>query len=140
MPRLVHQLPSYRLHKPSGRAVVTLGGRDHYLGIWNSPESRDEYDRLIAEWLAAGRARPGVPERSGPAEPTIGEVILAFCKHAATHYRGADGAPTQELQNVKDALKPLRRLYARTPARSFGPLALRAVRDEMVKSGLARST
>ena len=26
--------PSYRLHKPSGQAVVTLDGRDHYLGPW----------------------------------------------------------------------------------------------------------
>jgi hypothetical protein len=26
--------PSYRRHKPSGQAVVTLSGRDIYLGKW----------------------------------------------------------------------------------------------------------
>jgi hypothetical protein len=43
--------PSYRLHKPSGQAVVTLGGRDVYLGKFETPESRAEYDRVVAEWL-----------------------------------------------------------------------------------------
>lgn len=37
-------------------------------------------------------------------------------------------------------MRPVRRLYGATPARSFGPLALRAVRDAMVKDGLARTT
>src|SRR5437868_2778083 len=139
MPRLTRKLPSYRLHKPSGRAVVSLNGRDHYLGAWNSPESRAEYDRLISEWLAAGRGRPQQVEARAEG-PTVGEVVLAFWKHAETHYRGADRMPTQELENVKEALKPLRRLYGRTPARSFGPLTLRAVRTDMIRSGLARTT
>ena len=56
MPRRTRSVPSYRLHKPSGRAVVTLNGRDHYLGPWNSPESSAEYDRLVGEWLAARQA------------------------------------------------------------------------------------
>ena len=44
------RIPSYRKHKPSGRAVVTLDGRDIYLGKHNSAASRAEYNRLIAEW------------------------------------------------------------------------------------------
>jgi hypothetical protein len=32
MPRL--KVPSYRRHKPTNRAVFTLGGRDFYLGPW----------------------------------------------------------------------------------------------------------
>jgi hypothetical protein len=43
--------PSYRLHKPSGQAVVTLSGRV-YLGRFGSTASRAEYDRRVAEWLA----------------------------------------------------------------------------------------
>jgi hypothetical protein len=39
-------------HKPSGQAVVTLSGHDHYLGKWQTPESKAEYDRLVGEWLA----------------------------------------------------------------------------------------
>jgi hypothetical protein len=35
-------IPSYRRHRASGQAVVTLNGVDHYLGPWNSLESRAE--------------------------------------------------------------------------------------------------
>ncbi len=41
------RLPKYRLHKPSGRAVVTLCDRDFYLGPYDSEISRAEYDRLV---------------------------------------------------------------------------------------------
>ena len=61
----VSRLPSYRHHKPTGLAVVSIGGRDVYLGKHDSPESRAEYDRIVAEWLArAGRwwlTRPPEP-------------------------------------------------------------------------------
>ena len=33
-------IPSYRLHKPSGQAVVTLNGRDHYLGLGHLSQPR----------------------------------------------------------------------------------------------------
>ncbi|MBN2024517.1 MAG: hypothetical protein JW809_17185, partial [Pirellulales bacterium] len=52
------RVPSYRRHKPSGQAVVTLAGRDIYLGKWNTRASRAEYDRLVGEWLAGGRCLP----------------------------------------------------------------------------------
>ena len=42
MPRLVHENPAYRHHKKSGNAVVTLDGRDRYLGPWKSKESREK--------------------------------------------------------------------------------------------------
>jgi hypothetical protein len=55
MPKLNHRLPSYRKHKPSGQAVVTLDGKDHYLGPHGSKASLQEYDRLVGEWQANGR-------------------------------------------------------------------------------------
>ena len=54
MPKLL-RVPKYRRHKPTGQAVVTLSGKDHYLGKWNTTASKAEYSRLIGEWLAAGR-------------------------------------------------------------------------------------
>ncbi len=36
------RVPSDRLHKASGNAVVVLGGRSVYLGRFGTPESRDE--------------------------------------------------------------------------------------------------
>ncbi|MCA9175891.1 MAG: hypothetical protein KDB14_15505 [Planctomycetales bacterium] len=46
------QIPSYRLHKPTGRGVVRLNGRDIYLGEHGTPESKERYRQVIAEWLA----------------------------------------------------------------------------------------
>lgn len=55
MPRLVEAVPKYRKHKATGQAVVTINGRDHYLGLWRSKASKIEYDRRITEWLSSGR-------------------------------------------------------------------------------------
>jgi hypothetical protein len=55
MPKLINAIPKYRKHKQSGQAIVTLNGRDHLLGPWNSATSKTKYDRLVAEWLARDR-------------------------------------------------------------------------------------
>ena len=139
MPR---PLPSYRLHKPSGRAVVTLGGKDYYLGDYDSPESRENYHRALAEWMEARRSREASAAPSPGTDPglTVGELILAFWRHALDHYRHPDGTHSGELDNLRVALRPVRKLYGPTPAGEFGPLALRAVRGEMARSGLARTS
>lgn len=36
------RVPKYRLHRPSGQAVVTLAQRDHYLGAHGSEASKAE--------------------------------------------------------------------------------------------------
>lgn len=48
----VKRKPSYLLHQSTGQARVRIDGKDHYLGAYGSPESRDRYDDLVAEWLA----------------------------------------------------------------------------------------
>jgi len=142
MPRLAGRAPKYRHYKPKDLAVVRIGGRDVYLGKYDSPESRAKYHRLIAEWLATGEAPQGPPQAPAPdAGPSVNEVILAFLKgHAAGHYRHADGTPTGEYGNFLDSLKPLRRLYGPTPAARFSPKGLKAVRQAMIDSGLSRGT
>jgi integrase len=127
--------PSYRLHKPSGQAVVTFQSQDTYLGKYNSPESKVEYDRLLAEWLACGRCLPAKSKRR---DVSIAELILAFWKHAKEHYRREDGTPTTELDNFRLSLRPLRQLYGQTKAIHFGPLALKTVREKMIESGCTR--
>jgi integrase len=66
-------------------------------------------------------------------------MILAYWRHAEQHYRHADGTPTREQHNIRDALRPVRKLYGHTPAWQFGPLALRTVQEEMIQSGLCRT-
>lgn len=126
------RVPSYRLHKPSGQAVVTLSDKDHYLGPHGSPESRAAYERLIAEWLASGRS----PVQPAPGL-TVQEVLAAYWEHAEGYYR-KNGEPTKQLDHVKRALAPARRLYGGTPAAEFGPAKLKACRQEMVRKGWCR--
>jgi hypothetical protein len=79
MPTRSRKVPSDRLHKPTGQAVVRLDGRDHYLGRHGTPASREAYDRLVAEWLAAGRSLVATRGRTGgPPGVSIGELILAY--------------------------------------------------------------
>jgi hypothetical protein len=136
MPKLApNSLPSYRLHKQSGQAVVTLSGKDVLLGRFDSPESHEGYDRITAEWLVAGRSLPA--ERSAPL--TVSELILRFWMHAQTYYPDGDGTASGELDNYRHALAPLRRLYGATAVADFGLLALKAVRENMIKRGWCRN-
>jgi integrase len=133
---MAFRTPSYRLHKPTGLAVVTLSGQDHYLGRHGSPESRAEYDRLIAEWLLRGRGAP--PEAPKPIAPTVSELILAYWDRHVVPYYVKNGRPTSERDNIRQALRFVRPPYGHTPASDFGPLALKAVRQAMTEAGRCR--
>jgi hypothetical protein len=126
--------PSYCLHRATGQAVVRIGGHDFYLGKFDTPESRAEYDRLIAEWYANGRS---LAPRTGDGHDTglsINKLLLAFWRHAEEHYRRPDGTPTDEIHCLRAAVRPLKELYGHTAVRDFGPLALKAVRKKMLES------
>ena len=125
--------PSYRLHRPSGQAVVTLNGTDHYLGKYGTPSSREAYDRKIAEWLSNGRAPAGDTETL-----SIAELMVRYVRFAESYYR-KNGEPTSEVAILKLALRPLKRLYGETPGRDFGPLALKTVRQAFIDDGLCRN-
>lgn len=98
MPRLSDSLPKYRKHRATGQAVVTLSGRDFYLGPHGTRASRREYDRLIGEWLAAGRQ----PLHVSASELSVAELCVRYLKYAKSRYRkkarpqancGASGPP-----------------------------------------------
>ena len=121
--------PSYRHHKARNCAVVTLDAKDHYLGKYGSKESHELYGRLIAEWQAKGcqSLTPAATQSEAGRDTvtndlTIEELIAAFWEHAMRYYRHADGRPTREIDNLRDALRPLRqRLRPATSGRSrFG--------------------
>jgi integrase len=128
------RVPTYRLHRQSGQGIVTLtdgigGRRDILLGRYGTRASRAEYARVIAEWEAAGRS---LPQAAATADLTVNELILAFWKYATSHYRRPDGTHTSEIAEYQRSFRPLKRLYGHTPAREFGPLALKAVRGAMM--------
>jgi hypothetical protein len=133
MPDALH-VPKYRRHKPTGQGVVTLNGKDHYLGKWKSAASKAEYNRLIGEWLAAGRCLPG---STGGADLTVAELAQAYLTFARGYYR-KDGKPTQSLDRVKLAVRLLRTTYGHTLAHDFGPLAFQAVQRQLAAGDRCR--
>jgi integrase len=136
MPTKSPRVPSYRRHV-TGQAICTLRGRDFYLGKYGSDESKANYDRLIAEFLARGRTAPVNPS-DGDDAPTIAELMLPYLHYVAQHYRLPSGAVSNQVAIIKLSLKVLRRLYGDTPAKDFGPLKLKACRTQFVEDGLSR--
>jgi integrase len=135
VPKLCH-------HKASNKAVVRLNGRDHYLGLYGTPEAKAAYDRLIAEWLATGRRSPenaAAASNGKPAAISINEVLLAYWRYAEQYYRTPAGEPSSEIASLRKALRPVADLYGLTPAVEFGPRALAAVRQRMLDADLCRN-
>lgn len=127
------RVPKYRHHKAKGLAVVTLNGKDHYLGKYGSAASREAYRRITAEWLQAGGKL--INRRD---EITVVEIIAAYMRHARTYYR-KNGQPTNEVYSVKRALGVVKELYGRELACNFGPLALKTARQSMIEKDWCRS-
>jgi hypothetical protein len=127
MPKLPeNRVPSYRLHRQSGQAIVTLNGKDILLGAHGTAASRAEYNRTIAEWLGNGRVL-----FTAPMALTITELIERYKKHVEVYYRKPDGTVTSEVGNIAQAMRPLRKMYGNLSAAEFGPLKLKALRTSM---------
>jgi hypothetical protein len=142
MSNLNGRIPSYRKKKVGNRkyGCVSLpdgfgGRRDVLLGAYGTKESKAKYARVIAEWEAADRR---VPTAEPTNDITINELILAYLPHAQRHYRRPDSTTTNELNDVKLSLRPLKILYGFTPAKDFKPLALKAVRDQTIRQPITR--
>jgi integrase len=131
--------PAYRRHKARNLAVVTIAGKDRYLGPYGSPESHEMYAQLIAQWHACGR-RPAALEAATPqgdAHLTVNELILRYWDFAQGYYV-KNGRPTGESDNIRHALRPLRKLFGHSAAAAFGPKSLLLVRQAMIDAGLTR--
>lgn len=124
------RVPKYRRHA-SGQARVTIDGRDVYLGLYGSPESRRRYAEVIA---GLGSDRPPPPPKRGEAV-TVAELAARYTDHAAIYY-GAGG----QLDRVRRSLAVALELYAGERAARFGPVALARVRDRMVEQVWTRAS
>jgi integrase len=133
MPKLVRTPPKYRHNKTTGRAVVTINGKDRYLGKYGSKESRAEYARIIAEWEASSCQLPS----DSPPDLIVTELVAQYWQFAQGYYV-KNGEPTKTLAAIKAALRYLRQTHGHTLAVDFGPKALKAVRHQMVKADLSR--
>ncbi len=119
------RVPTYRLHKASGQAIVKLAGKTHYLGKWGTTESRQKYSAKIAEYTATDFQQPASDGL------TIAELFEAFRQHAVAYYR-KNARPTGEVSEFLYAMRPVLSLYAALAAKEFGPLKLIAARALLV--------
>src|SRR4051794_24440501 len=104
MPRPKSLEPKYRHHKSSGQAYVVIDGKDVWLGEYGSAASRKKYLAKLSEWIARDRQSAPVAAEGGP---TVTMLIASFWAHARTYYREPDGTESGELDNYRQALRPL---------------------------------
>lgn len=132
-PRLL--VPSYRLHRASGQAIVTLTGEDVYLGPHRSDESRRGFDEEVAAWIARGR----LPRQHAPPEHTVDDLILAYVEHTRQRFAAMGRRVELELEALKYACRPLRALCGTSLAAAFDLQKAKSVRRTFIAGGLSLS-
>lgn len=137
--RSPNRVPSYRQRTGYDQALVTLTDaatgkrRDYWLGPYGSPESRERYHRVIAEWESLNRRLPDPDfdrprSNTSPASgPTIEQVIHRYWIWVKANYS------KREARSQRPLLRLLRQMEGATPAALFGPNRLRLLREAMVQ-------
>jgi integrase len=129
--------PTLRRHRRSGHAYARLGGHQVWFGPYEDPATHERFARTLAEWLANGRRLP-------PTEPKealrVADVVAAYLEHAKRYYCRSDGKPSHEVAHLRDAVRPLLKLYGSLPAADFGLRQLKTLREQLINNGLARKT
>lgn len=108
------------------------------VGAWLSNRRRSagrEAEQLAFDRASTVQAR--LLGRIAPHEAarTINDLILAYWKFAETYYQ-RKGRPTEQLNHVRRAMRPLRKIYG-SIAVAHPLLKLKAVRDVFVRGDLA---
>lgn len=123
--------PKLCFHKPTGQWYVRLKGKIHYLGT-DEIEAEDRRREVLAEWFAR-------QDDATDYDLSVRELALLFFKHAESYYV-KDGEQTNEVCNIRVALKPVIRLHGRCRARDFSPRKLKDVRQAMIDAGCVRTS
>lgn len=124
--------PSYLLHKSTGQARCRINGKDIYLGRHGTPESRDRYEEVVAEWYSRQGNVDAVTLR-------VDDLAIQFIAWADGYYLQPDGSPTGEAASLRHAIRPVVAMFGRLRAREFGPLKLKAVQQSLVEAGHCRT-
>ncbi len=90
MQKRKRQPPTYRQRKGYDQSIVTLTDsvtgyrKDYWLGPYGSPESRELYHRVLAQWESGGRRLPVTldDKPADIAQVSVAEVLNAYWKWA----------------------------------------------------------
>ena len=140
------RIPSYRLHKATGQAVVVHKGRSEYLGKFGTPESRVAYDRVVAGILSAevrrrGPAvhRPKLATKTAVAGPPllVSELILRTgssrpATTSRTINRPANSIPSSPHSDCSAAT------VAVSPSPQSAPSCFGSVQQAMIREPVTR--
>ena len=143
MSRTRNAAPSYIPHAKSGRGRLqwydATGTRREKLlpGPFGSAESLAAKARLELELATSPTA---TAEPVGPEALTVAELLIAYLNYAERHYRELDGSPTDEVRHLKTVMRHVRELYGDAPVTTFGPMALKAVRQKFVELKWSRKS
>jgi integrase len=131
-------IPAYCLHKHTGQARVRLDGQDVYLGVHGSDESRRKYEELVRKLITERAARELKARVEIATDLTINELALSYIERARTYYVKR-GRTTPEFGNVCLAIKAVRERHGHELVTAFGPLKLKAIRDQWIAKRLVRA-
>jgi len=155
MARPRSQTPSLRYHL-SGQSVVTLDGRDFYLGKHGSAESLARYAVLIAEYqnnklslnpefdqatlylraAALIHAPASLVDQHQTNQPILVCHVTASFRNWVQQRFGKQTKETYRLNSLCDELD---QYVGRQPADTFGPRALAEIRQKWIDRGLSRA-
>lgn len=128
--------PSYRLHKASGLAVVTINGKDIYLGRYGSAESKLSYKNALNE-LWCPTHNQIINTQPQKAEPiTVGRLAIEFGRYASRKY----GEGSSEWKQIQIVLREVRKEHGEWLAADFGPLRFEGYRQKLMDRGITRGT
>ncbi len=106
--RKIPRPPGYCHHKTKGLAYIRLNGQFIYLGRYDSPESKSEYRRIVAEWMISGRTPKDL---ATDADLSVNELLLAYWRFAEGYYPLRSDGRAGELERIRYAIKTLKDLY-----------------------------
>ena len=128
--------PKYRHHTHSGQAVVTINGKDVYLGKYGTLESHEQYHQVVGQFLAE-QGRPPLPARDNVALLALkrNRKPITVVEACSEYLRFCEANRPNEVSAVESMQAVFVSTFRHELAANIGPVALKQVREAMVESG-----
>ena len=108
-----------------------------YLGKYKSPESREKYKQLIAEYTANDCVLPPTKTKS---EYSLETLVLEYLAYAEKYYTNSRGKANETFYHCKRAVDPVLKYYGKNLVSEFGSRSLLFIIEKWVDAGIARKT